>query len=326
MSTDQAVTETVSDLDDVVFDIEAPDDGETIVGIVETSTEETVKAAFAAITAKTAEAAPEDPVEEVVEATIEEPADTTFEEIVEAAIEPTAEDPVETVAEATPETVVEATAEEAVEETAEATDEAAEGEDEDTPKKAGLLGLLKSPIGLGAIAVLVLAIGAGGFFFVTSGGDPKADEAVESAEAEYGKEEAKADKAGEGKTEVAANAGKAWDSTFENEYGTLTFSGADAIYHTAPATISLDIGADARRLRVSVGVLTDQETAKALYTDGLKVSLLQIEAVESVDFGPYREWELPGLIVSAFKTKLKTAYPDKQFRAVMIRDFQRIRM
>ena len=146
-------------------------------------------------------------------------------------------------------------------------------------------------------------------------------EALDVAETEYGQGEAKADK---DETSAATNAGKAWDNTFENEYGTLTFSGEDAIYHTAPATVSLDVGADARRLRVSVGILTDKDTAKALYTDGLKVSLLQIEAVESVDFGPYREWEMPGLIVSAFKTKLENAYPETKIRAVIIRDFQRV--
>lgn len=300
MSTDQAVTETVSDLDDIVFETDAPDDGETVVGIVEAATEETVKAAFAAIAGKTVEIPAEDPLEAAVEPTVEEPIETTTEDMVEASVEAPVEEPAETIAEA--------------EETA----------DEETPKKAGILGLLKSPIGLGGVAVLILAIGAGGFFFLTSGSDPKADEALEMAEAEHAETDAKADSADTDGTYAAANSGQAWDNTFENEYGTLTFSGSDAIYHTAPATVSLDVGADARRLRVSVGVLTDQDTAKALYSDGLKVSLLQIEAVESVDFGPYREWEMPGLIVSAFKTKLEEAYPDTQIRAVIIRDFQRV--
>ncbi|GAB5455879.1 MAG: hypothetical protein Hens2KO_21080 [Henriciella sp.] len=300
MSTDQAVTETVSDLDDIVFETDAPDAGETVVGIVEAATEESVKAAFAAIAGKTVEVPTEDPVEAAVEPTVEEPIETATEDIVEATVEATVEEPAETIAEA--------------EETA----------DEETPKKAGILGLLKSPIGLGGVAILVLAIGAGGFFFLTSGSDPKADEALEVAEAEHGETDANADSADTDGAYAAASSGQAWDNTFENEYGTLTFSGSDAIYHTAPATVSLDVGADARRLRVSVGVLTDQDTAKALYSDGLKVSLLQIEAVESVDFGPYREWEMPGLIVSAFKTKLEEAYPDTQIRAVIIRDFQRV--
>ena len=72
MSTDQAVTETVSDLDDVVFDTEALDDGETVVGIVEAATEETVKAAFEAIAGKTVEVATEETVEAAVETTAEE--------------------------------------------------------------------------------------------------------------------------------------------------------------------------------------------------------------------------------------------------------------
>ena len=171
---------------------------------------------------------------------------------------------------------------------------------------------------------MVLAIGTGGFFFLTSGGDPKADDALEMAEAEHGEGDAKADSANKDETQAAASAGKASDNTFENEYGAITFSGPDAIYHTAPATVSLEPGPDARRLRVSVGILTDRDSAMALYADGLKVSLLQIEAVASVDFGPYREWELPGLIVSAFKTKLEQAYPETEIRAVIIRDFQRV--
>ena len=79
-----------------------------------------------------------------------------------------------------------------------------------------------------------------------------------------------------------------------------------------------------RRKKDSVGILTDRDSATALYADGLRVSLLQIEAVESVDFGPYREWELPGLIVTALKTKLEQAYPETEIRAVIIRDFQRV--
>ena len=317
MSTDQAAIETVSDLDDIVFGTETPDAGESIVGIVETSTEESVKAAFGALTGKTVEAvAAEAAVEPIAELAAEEALEITNEETLEAAVEPVVEESTEAPAEETVAEPVEAAAEDAVDTPTDAEKSA----DEETPKKAGILGLLKSPIGMGGVAVLVLAIGAGAFFFLTSGGDPKAEEAAEVAEAEYGEKGAKAEK----DEAYAVSAGKAWDNTFENEYGTLTFSGEDAIYHTAPATVSLDVGADARRLRVSVGVLTDKETAKALYTDGLKVSLLQIEAVESVDFGPYREWEMPGLIVSAFKTKLEETYPDKKIRAVIIRDFKRV--
>lgn len=316
MSTDQAVTETVSDLDDVVFDTEALDDDETVVGIVEASTEKTVKAAFEAIAGKTVEVATEETLEAAVEATAEE------------AVKVAAEEPVEETAEVTPEELITTTTEEAVEPAVEAKVEepveATDSADEEKPEKAGLLGLIKSPIGLGGIAVLVLAIGAGGFFFLTSGGDPKADDTLELAEAEHGEGDAKADSADKDETQAAANAGKASDNTFENEYGAITFSGPDAIYHTAPATVSLEPGPDARRLRVSVGILTDRDSAIALYADGLKVSLLQIEAVESVDFGPYREWELPGLIVSAFKTKLEQAYPETEIRAVIIRDFQRV--
>lgn len=310
MSADQAATETVLDLDDLVFDTDAPDDGETVVGIVEATTEETVKAAFASIAKTSVETATEETVEDAIETAAEEVVEVTVEDPIEAAVEPVAEEPIETITKEITEETPEPTTEETTEESAEVEENA----DEEAPKKAGILGLLKSPIGLGGVAVLVLAVGAGGFFFLTSGSDPKADEALEAVETEQG----------ETTDHAATSAGKAWDNTFENEYGTLTFSGSDAIYHTAPATVSLDVGADARRLRVSVGILTDQNTAKALYSDGLKVSLLQIEAVESVDFGPYREWEMPGLIVSAFKTKLESAYPGTQIRAVIIRDFQRV--
>lgn len=322
MSADQGLAETISELDDVVFDTEVPDDGETVVGIVEATTEQSVKAAFQAIAGKTAEVATEEIVEPAVEAPAEdavtEAAGETVEEVAEATLEKPVETPLEEITEPAVESVK--TTESVAEEAVEATDSA----DEDTSKKAGLLGMLKSPIGIGAVAVLVLALGGGGFFLATSGGDSKESEKVESAETEPGYDEAKTDQKADAATYAAADPGVASENTFENEYGSITFSGEDAIYHTAPATVSLDIGADARRLRVSVGVLTDQETAKALFSDGLKVSVLQIEAVESVDFGPYREWEMPGLIVSAFKTKLEEAYPDKQIRAVMIRDFQRV--
>ena len=319
MSADQVLAETVSELDEVVFDTEVPDDGETVVGIVEAATEQSVKAAFQAIAGKTAEVATEEIVEPAVEAPAEEAVTGTTKDTEDEVVEATAEEPVETPLEEITEPAVEAT-ESVAEEAIEATDSA----DDDTSKKVGLLGMLKSPIGIAAVAVLVLALGGGGFFLATSGGESKESEQVESAEAEPGYDEAKTDQKADAATYAAADPGMASENTFENEYGSISFSGEDAIYHTAPATVSLDIGADARRLRVSVGVLTDQETAKALFSDGLKVSVLQIEAVESVDFGPYREWEMPGLIVSAFKTKLEEAYPDKQIRAVMIRDFQRV--
>ena len=327
MSADQMTTETVFELDDVVFDTDVPEYGETVIGIVEASTEETVKAAFQAIAAKTSEVATEDTVEPAGEATAEDVLELAAEDTVEEIVEATPEATVETPSEETTEPAVETIAEEPVEATDSAETDDAEEADE-TPQKRGLLGLLKSPIGMGAAAVLVLAIGGGAFFFVTSGGDAKEAELVEAAQAEHGHDEAKAEHKDDHQQEAtnyaAEDPSAPSENTFENEYGSITFSGSDAIYHTAPATVSLDIGADARRLRVSVGVLTDQETAKALYSDGLTISLLQIEAVESVDFGPYREWELPGLIVSAFKTKLEEAYPDKQIRAVMIRDFQRV--
>ena len=316
MSTDQAVTETDLNLDDVVFDTEALDDGETVVGIVEATTEETVKTAFASIASKTAKVATEENVDAAVEATPEEAVKVAIEEPVEEAVEVTPEQTVETTTEEIEAPPVEATAEAP----AETTDSA----DESTPKKAGLLGLIKSPIGLGGIAGLVLAIGAGGFFLVTSGDDPKADDVLELAEAEHGHEDAKADDAKEDETDAAASAGKAWDNTFANESGAITFSGSDALYHTAPVTVSLEPGPDARRLPVSVGLLTARASATALFASGLRVSLLPIHAVESVDFGPYREWELPGLIVTALKTKLEQAYPETEIRAVIIRDFQRV--
>ena len=71
MSTDQAVTETVSDLDDIVFETEMLDDGEMVVGIVEASTEETVKAAFGALTEKTAKTVTEKPAEPAIEVAAE---------------------------------------------------------------------------------------------------------------------------------------------------------------------------------------------------------------------------------------------------------------
>lgn len=192
-------------------------------------------------------------------------------------------------------------------------------DEEESAGKPGFFGILKSPIGLIGIAVLAAALGGAGFFLVTSGGNDKAAEVSED-----GYEAAAAAPVDELKEQTHTEAAAVEPNTFENEYGAVTFSGSDAIYHTAPATISIDPGPDPRRLRVSVGIVTDPETAKALFTDGLAVSLLKIEAVESVDFGPYREWELPGLIVSAFKIRLEQAYPETEIRAVIIRDFERV--
>jgi hypothetical protein len=194
----------------------------------------------------------------------------------------------------------------------------------ESPRKPGFLGILKSPIGLIGIAVLIAALGGAGFIFASSGGKDKAIDESAAEVSEDGYETAAAAPLDELKEETHTDTAAAEPNTFENEYGAVTFSGSDAIYHTAPTTISIDPGPDSRRLRVSVGIVTDQETAKALFTDGLAVSLLKIEAVESVDFGPYREWELPGLIVSAFKTKLESAYPETEIRAVIIRDFERV--
>ncbi|MFN3214111.1 MAG: hypothetical protein ACE37M_13490 [Henriciella sp.] len=194
----------------------------------------------------------------------------------------------------------------------------------ESPRKPGFLGLLKSPIGLIGAAVLAAALGGAGFIFATSGGNDKAAEEITAEESDGGYETAATESADAPKEKLLSDVVQAEPNTFDNEYGTVTFSGDSAIYHTAPATISIDSGPNSRRLRVSVGVLTDPETAKSLYADGLAVSVLKIEAVESVDFGPYREWELPGLIVSAFKTRLEGAYPETEIRAVIIRDFERV--
>ena len=204
----------------------------------------------------------------------------------------------------------------------------AEATEQDVPKRA-ILGLLKSPIGIAGVAISLALIGGAAFFLSSSflKSEPPHEAEIADDSTDYKKEASEVGEASAAAPDASATdpvAGEDTERRFENEYGSLTFSGAEAMYHTASTTVALEQGPNARTVRLSVGILTDREAAEQLFAEGLEVSLLKIEAVESVDIGPYREWEIPGLIVTAFREKLSEAYPETNIRAVIIRDFNRV--
>lgn len=188
-----------------------------------------------------------------------------------------------------------------------------------------LTSFAKSPIGMAVIALLVIiiiALGVLGSGALKAFGSPQLDNALnESQKGSDPVEDGKAEPTEH--LEEASRIASFDERDYSNEYGHATFSDSGAMYHTASATVPLRPGPDAPGLTLSVGILADRETVKRLHADGLKVSLLKIDAVSSIDFGPYREWELPGLIASAVREQLESSFPDTEIRAVIIRDFKR---
>lgn len=191
---------------------------------------------------------------------------------------------------------------------------------------------LKSRIGIGASGILLVAAVAG--IVLGSGllGGSKMDEATDqeiahdSAEA-IGLEKAtdvSSEKAGESETveaydELAADEDK---TPATPEYGQVTYSSSGAMFHTSPTTVSLEIDGAPAQLTLSLGILVAVDDVDALMAQGLTINLLTIEAAQSVNYGPYLEWELPGLITKALKQRLEDAFPDMAIQGVLIRDFQ----
>lgn len=222
--------------------------------------------------------------------------------------------------------------------------EAREAEGEDG-KSGGLLGFIKSPIGIGVIGGTIILVGAFSFLFGTgsvagfgtpqlNNQSPNAEDTIALSSASIASEQvdmkvdAEEISAG-GDTRVSGNSAhggadrrEALEEVKAPTYGEITYSKAGAVYHTSPTTVSLQIGDSFRELTLSMGILADRETAQLLKDEGLTVNLLKVEAAQSVDFGPVLDWEIPGLITKALRARLETTFPDIEVRAIMIRDFQ----
>lgn len=206
--------------------------------------------------------------------------------------------------------------------------------------KKSLLGQLKSPIGMISIAVTVLLLGGAGFF-VASGamggsGKPKLDTSAEGSIAVSGESDGldQVDMVLETEQVVSEDDARISDERADADrrelleevsaptYGDVTYTDTGAIYHTSPTTVSVQIDGVPKDLTISLGIIGDREAARLLREEGLTVNLLTIESAQSVDFGPFLEWEIPGLITKDLRSRLAARFPDANIRAIMIRDFQ----
>ncbi|MEO1304637.1 MAG: hypothetical protein AAFV37_06650 [Pseudomonadota bacterium] len=198
--------------------------------------------------------------------------------------------------------------------------------DADTEAPRGMLGALKSPFVIGAIAVAVFGSGAG--YVLTSGMFNSAEPAetvsaaVSGEEASTVEDEQAAQPASDavGEPETTADIEEEEEEPLP-QYGSISVSDSGTVYHTAPTTVTVTIGQRTGALTVSMGILADRETANFLLDEGLVVNLLKAETAQSIDFGPYLEWQVPGLITKAFKQKLADQFPDLQVDGIMLRDF-----
>lgn len=196
------------------------------------------------------------------------------------------------------------------------------------PSLAGkLIGFLKSPIGIGAIVVLVIAIGASAMLANGSlqmFGKPQSNhDGALAGDGGVVTEELVAQPAleGEREDEEAIEEQEEEEDKFSSEYGTVTFTNTGAVYHTVPTTVALSVSGQSRKLTLSVGILTDAKSADLLLSEGLAVNLLKIEAAESLELGPYLDWQIPGLVSKDLKQRLEVAFPELNVRGIMIRDF-----
>ena len=190
-----------------------------------------------------------------------------------------------------------------------------------------LLGLLKSPLVIGGIAVVVFGIVAA--LMLTSGslnpfGAPKLNHngALAGDSGEVSEELVAQPKLeGEGDDEEDTSEEEEKEEPLP-EYGTISYSSSGAVYHNAPTTVTIAIGERSGALTISMGILADPVTADALLQEGLAVNLLKIESAQSLDFGPYLEWQLPGLVTKDFKQRLADKFPDLEVDGIMLRDFR----
>lgn len=190
-----------------------------------------------------------------------------------------------------------------------------------------VLGFLKSPIGIGAVAFLVIAIGASAMFAGGSlqmFGKPQSNhDGALAGDGGVVSEELVAQPSlkGEREDEETIEEEDEEEDEFSSEYGTVTFTSNGAVYHTVPTTVVLNVSGQSRKLTLSVGILTDAKSADMLLSEGLAVNLLKIEVAESLELGPYLDWQIPGLVSKELKQRLEVAFPELNVRGIMIRDF-----
>ena len=197
------------------------------------------------------------------------------------------------------------------------------------PSLAGkALGFLKSPIGIGAAVILAIAIGASAMLANGSlqmFGKPQSNhDGALAGDGGVVSEELVAQPALEGEREddeAIEETEEEEEDKFSSEYGTVTFSNNGAVYHTVPTTVALSVSGQSRKLTLSVGILTDAKSADLLLSEGLAVNLLKIEVAESLELGPYLDWQIPGLVSKDLKQRLEFAFPELNVRGIMIRDF-----
>ena len=190
-----------------------------------------------------------------------------------------------------------------------------------------VLGFLKSPIGIGAVVVLVVALGtsamlAGGS--LPTFGKPQSNhDGALAGDGGVVSEELVAQPSlkGEREDEETIEEEEQEEDEFSSEYGTVTFTSNGAVYHTVPTTVALNVSGQSRKLTLSVGILTDAKSADLLLSEGLAVNLLKIEVAESLELGPYLDWQIPGLVSKELKQRLEVAFPELNVRGIMIRDF-----
>ncbi|MEM6556571.1 MAG: hypothetical protein AAF642_11885 [Pseudomonadota bacterium] len=208
-----------------------------------------------------------------------------------------------------------------------------------------VLGVLKSPIGLAGLGGAVVLLAAIGFLFgsgtVENFGKPKPNTqssdtegsiasfttsvALEQVDLNVKRGATASD--GDARSSEESALGGADRRDMQEEmpaptYGEISYTENGAIYHTAPTTILVQIGDRQKELTLSLGILADRASARQLKQDALTVNVLTIEAAQSVDLGPYLDWEIPGLITKDLRTRIDDEFPDANIRAIMIRDFQ----
>lgn len=208
-------------------------------------------------------------------------------------------------------------------------------EETEEVEKTSLLSKLLKPVFLIGAASAVVIIGAS-FFMVSSGtlerfGAPKLDNQIDSDAEKIAlkKQEAepleKEDEGEAEKKDLVQDYGKQGSSKgpLSSRFGGIEkIENGGAYYHTAPASVSIRSSVQGRTLTLSLGILTDEASAETLWANGDKINLLLIEAVNAIDFGPYDDWAIPGLICAELEKRIKETYPETVVKAVLIRDFQ----
>lgn len=192
---------------------------------------------------------------------------------------------------------------------------------------ARILGVVKSPIGMGVCGLLVLLIIAGALLgsgvLQVFGKAPSVETDVLASESEMVSEALVEQPELESEADAVETVEvEAPEDKFASEYGSITFSNDGAVYHTVPTTVQLQANGGRAQLTLSVGIVTDAASAQSLLDNGLSVNLIKIEAAETLDLGPYLDWQIPGLVTKDIKRRLEIAYPELNIRGIMIRDFR----